>query len=36
MVPTQSKLDLRTEVGLDADGKRLAQLVTTKTTLVGQ
>ena len=36
VVPTQSKLDMRTEVGLDADGKRLAQLVTTKTTLVGQ
>lgn len=36
LVPTQSKLDLRTEVGLDMDGKRLAQLVTTKTSLVGQ
>jgi hypothetical protein len=36
VVPSQAKLDLRTEVGLDADGKRLAQLSTTKLTVVGR
>ncbi len=36
VVPSASKLDMRTEVGLDADGKRLAQLVTTKTTLTSK
>jgi hypothetical protein len=30
VVPVQSKLELKTEVGLDMDGKRLSQLSTTK------
>ncbi|HEU0036207.1 MAG TPA: hypothetical protein VFQ53_36590 [Kofleriaceae bacterium] len=36
IVPSQAKLDMRTEVGLDMDGKRLAQLGTTKVTLVAR
>jgi hypothetical protein len=33
MIPTSSRGTLRTEVGLDMDGKRLAQVSTTKVTV---
>jgi hypothetical protein len=35
VIPSQARLDLRTEVGLDADRQRLAQVGMTKVTLVG-